>query len=225
MSSKIEINKIVRSKRRSIALEINNNGELIVRAPHSATLDYLKKLVINKKDWILDKQETVFNKIEKSKKEYRFGGRFYYLGNEYEIISSNDNKNIIYFQDNFFINVKYENSIKDLMIKWYKFQANRIIKDRVFGLSDDFSLAFKKITITGAEKRWGSCSSRKHLNFSWRLIMAPIEIIDYVVVHELAHLKELNHSSRFWDLVHSMLPEYKKCQKWLRNNSFKFYLD
>ena len=225
MSSKIEIDRIVRSKRKSIALEINKTGELIVRAPHSTTLDYLKKLVLHKKEWILDKQNTVIQKIEKSRKEYRFGGKFYFLGKKYEIIPSNDNENIIYFQNNFFINVKYESYIKDLIVKWYKLHADKIIKDRVTGLADDFNLDFKKIMITSAEKRWGSCSSRKHLNFSWRLIMAPIEIIDYVVVHELAHLKELNHSSRFWDLVGSMLPEYKKCKKWLRNNSFKFYLD
>ncbi|HJO92093.1 MAG TPA: SprT family zinc-dependent metalloprotease [Victivallales bacterium] len=225
MSSKIEIDRIVRSKRKSIALEINKTGELIVRAPHSTTLDYLKKLVLHKKEWILDKQNTVIQKIEKSRKEYRFGGKFYFLGKKYEIIPSNDNENIIYFQNNFFINVKYESYIKDLIVKWYKLHADKIIKDRVIGLADDFNLDFKKIMITSAEKRWGSCSSRKHLNFSWRLIMAPIEIIDYVVVHELAHLKELNHSSRFWDLVGSMLPEYKKCKKWLRNNSFKFYLD
>ena len=221
----IEIDKIVRSKRRSIALEISNSGELIVRAPHSVTMNYLKKLVAGKSEWIIDKQKVIFKKIEESRKEYRFGGKFYYLGKEYEIIPSYDNENIIYFQDNFFINVKYEDQIKDLIAQWYKFQANKIIKDRVFGLSDDFNLDFKKITITGAEKRWGSCSSGKHLNFSWRLIMAPVEIIDYVVVHELAHLKELNHSSRFWALVGSMLPEYKKCEKWLRNNSFKFRLD
>ncbi|MBU0727650.1 M48 family metallopeptidase, partial [Patescibacteria group bacterium] len=68
--------------------------------------------------------------------------------------------------------------------------------------------------------RWGSCSDRKNLNFNWKLIMAPIEIIDYVVVHEMCHLKQMNHSSKFWNLVAEKMPDYKELRKWLKDNRY-----
>ena len=77
-------------------------------------------------------------------------------------------------------------------------------------------LKYDKIIITGAMKRWGSCSSKGNLNFAWRLVMAPIDIIDYVVVHELSHIVHRNHSKRFWEQVETIFPDYKIKRKWLK---------
>ena len=82
----------------------------------------------------------------------------------------------------------------------------------------------ENVKITSAEKRWGSCSGDDNLSFSFRLIMAPPDIIDYVIVHELMHIKEKNHSPKFWKLVEAVMPEYKIHRRWLKDNHHKFIL-
>jgi predicted metal-dependent hydrolase len=99
-------------------------------------------------------------------------------------------------------------------------RATELITARVNAKARKMNLAFNKIRITSAQQRWGSCSFNGNLNFSWRLIMAPIEVIDCVVVHELVHLIEHNHSSEFWARVYAEVPDYKESHKWLRDNNY-----
>ena len=113
---------------------------------------------------------------------------------------------------------------KKVFIDWYREQARQIIKDRASILSNRYHIYFKEIHITSARTRWGSCSSRDTLNFTWRLVMAPIEVIDYVVTHELAHLKIHNHSSAFWKYVEQLSPNYRALRKWLKENGGRFNL-
>ena len=104
------------------------------------------------------------------------------------------------------------------MFNWYKKKALEIIPGKVYAYAVPFGLKFKSIKINSATKRWGSCTSNGNINFSYRLMMCPEFVIDYVVVHELAHLREMNHSPRFWNLVAHGFPEYKKARKWLREH-------
>ena len=101
---------------------------------------------------------------------------------------------------------------------WYKRQAREIIEQRVAQFAPQFGVAVGKIAIRGQRTRWGSCSSRGNLNFNWKLAMAPTEVIDYLVVHELSHMKELNHSKRFWNVVATHCPDYKTREHWLKQN-------
>ncbi|MCX6013893.1 MAG: M48 family metallopeptidase, partial [Chloroflexi bacterium] len=87
-----------------------------------------------------------------------------------------------------------------------------------------FHIKYKNVRITSAQTRWGSCSGHGNLYFSWRLIMAPLEVIDYVVIHELAHIHMKNHSPKFWEKVESMYPDYVACKKWLRDNQTRLPL-
>jgi hypothetical protein len=98
---------------------------------------------------------------------------------------------------------------------WYRQQASRVISERVTGYAAQNGFSYQRVNITGARTRWGSCSARGSLNFTWRLVMAPIRVIDYVVVHELVHLKHKNHSKAFWDEVKRLMPEYQQQIKWL----------
>jgi len=102
--------------------------------------------------------------------------------------------------------------------KWYRFQALCIIKERIRPYAAKSGLAYSKIAVTGARRRWGSCSSKGNLNFSWRLVMAPPEIIDYVVVHELVHLAVPNHSAHFWRKVSALYPNHRQARQWLNKN-------
>lgn len=100
----------------------------------------------------------------------------------------------------------------------YKSQAREYIPSRVKELAQKFALEYNSVKITGARSRWGSCTSKKNLNFSYRLILTPRDVIDYVIIHELAHTIHMNHSKEFWSLVQTMMPDYKEHEKYLKEN-------
>lgn len=97
-------------------------------------------------------------------------------------------------------------------------RARSVFTRKVLHYSRLMGVTFNRITIREQKTRWGSCSTRRNLNFNWRLLLAPEEILDYVVVHELAHLKQMNHSKDFYAVVRSVLPNYKNLQNWLKKN-------
>lgn len=96
-------------------------------------------------------------------------------------------------------------------------KAKKYIPERVKFLASEHWFCYNRISITSAQKRWWSCSSNRNLNFSYRLILTPKDVIDYVIIHELAHLKYMNHSKQFWKLVENMMPSYKDKEKYLKN--------
>ena len=100
-------------------------------------------------------------------------------------------------------------------------KAKETITKRVSYFARLMSVSYRNITIREQKTRWGSCSSEKNLNFNWKLILAPPEVLDYVVVHELCHLKEMNHSKAFWDEVGKVMPEYETYKLWLKENGWK----
>lgn len=117
-----------------------------------------------------------------------------------------------------------QESAEQVFQAWYREQAGQILPERVRLFASQHNLQYQKIRIGSARTRWGSCSARSILSFSWRLILTPIEIVDYVVVHELAHTLVHNHSGRFWKQVEKFLPDYKVHRKWLRMNGQKVML-
>jgi predicted metal-dependent hydrolase len=124
----------------------------------------------------------------------------------------------LFFADEFILPTCLASQAKTLFRRWYQEKAKEIIPKRVERCADQYGFIYKKVTITSAQKRWGSCNSRGNVNFSWRLIMVPIEVVDYVIVHELAHLTHLDHSKKFWTKVQSIMPDYKNHKKWLKLN-------
>lgn len=166
--------QVIRSRRRTISLRVNYNGEVIVSADNRVPMSFIEKFVAEKRAWI----EKTRQKIEERK------------------------KNAII--------------INPHLVKQYKKQAHYIIQERLSYYSTITGLKFSKFRITSAKTRFGSCTSKGVLSFSWRLIFYPKEVIDYVVVHELTHLREFNHSRNFWERVELVLPEYKVHKKWLK---------
>ena len=102
----------------------------------------------------------------------------------------------------------------------HKERALALLTERCGFFSGMMGVTYTHIGISGARSRWGSCSPRGRLRFNWRLAMAPAHVLDYVVVHELAHLKELNHSRRFWAQVAAILPDFREAKTWLKENAF-----
>ncbi len=103
-------------------------------------------------------------------------------------------------------------------------KAHQVFSRKALYYSRLMSVTYNRITVREQKTRWGSCSSRRNLNFNWRLLLAPDEIVDYVVVHELAHLREMNHSAKFYAIIESILPDYKNRQNWLKENGYRLFL-
>ncbi|MBS4026276.1 MAG: M48 family metallopeptidase [Clostridia bacterium] len=110
-----------------------------------------------------------------------------------------------------------QRELRKQQASWYRQQANEAIMLRVRYYSEKVGVAYNTVRIKDQKTRWGSCSAKKNLNFNWRLIMAPPEVLDYVVVHELCHLIHLNHSPAFWQLVKNQLPDYSRHKRWLKD--------
>jgi predicted metal-dependent hydrolase len=205
--------KIIRSKRRTVALVITKDATLEVRAPLRVSLNVIKEFVDKKKTWIKNKIELI-NQERVLPKKFEEGEDFIYEGNAYKLQIS-DGKDISISSVLHFPK-KLLPEARQHLIVWYKKQAFTKIVERVDHYANITRLEYKAVKLTNAERRWGSCSCKGSLNISWRLIMAPPDILDYIIVHELIHLIERNHSKQFWDRVQTILPNYKEQERWLK---------
>jgi hypothetical protein len=215
----IRISKIICSKRKTIELEVKSDACLVVRAPYHATNEMIERFVTKKKRWIDRKQKLAIEKnLQKRQKVFVDGEDFLYLGETYKLKMVEKHAQPLDFKNTFILSKEYIDNASEVFIKWYKEEAQQKITERVELCSAMAGLRYKSVNITNARQRWGSCGQHGSLNFSWRLIMAPLKIIDYVVAHEVAHLAEKNHSKRFWRKVAILFPEYEKAENWLEEN-------
>jgi predicted metal-dependent hydrolase len=216
--SKIKIDQIIRSARKTLSLEIADDAQLIVRAPFHAKMNVIENVLFKKRLWIRSKQRLIQKRcLEVHSKEFVAGERFLYLGRRYTL-QMVQGEAPLHFQERFYLSEKYVPTARQAFIRWYQEQALETILNRVREYAAVAGLKHGSITISNAAKRWGSCSSEGKLRFNWRLVMAPLRVIDYVVVHELVHLQVKNHSRAFWNKVQMMLPNYKKYAAWLKDN-------
>lgn len=209
-------------KRRTIAVHINNSGKVIIKAPYNIPERIVLQFVSEKRDWI-NKNLARISRSKKYAHTYKPGDKFYYLGELFPIDFNESIRSVTLSNGNLII-PKGEKKAKDLLSAWFRKKARFILKKKLNNWSEIMNLSFNSLKITSAETRWGSCTSQGNVNFPFRIVMLPLEIIDYVVVHELSHLKELNHSKVFWKIVEVYRPMFKNERKWLRENSYKFVI-
>jgi len=207
--------QVIRSKRKTIALIIQNDGNVQIRAPKFATSQQIQQFVQSKSNWIQTHQKKIL-KQKVTTHNYEPGEIFLYLGNEYSLELSKANKIPLVLNNKFQLSRLNNHEAEKIFKDWYRKRSREIFSERANFFANEHSYKFNKIRISSARTRWGSCSSKGTLSFTWRLVMAPMEIIDYVIIHELVHLKIKNHSSSFWAKVQELEPEYKSKRKWLR---------
>lgn len=181
--------KIIRSNRKTLAIQINPDLSVTVRAPMYAPQSDIERILREKECWIQKHIEKIREMKEKKKETQGESVESEYLTNE---------------------------EIKKLADK-----ALQHIPKRVSYYAKQIGVTYGKITIRNQKTRWGSCSSKGNLNFNCLLMLTPSEVIDYVVVHELCHRKEMNHSVAFWAEVEKVIPNYKEQVKWLKENGGK----
>jgi len=218
-----------RKRKKTISLQINDKSELVITAPYFTPIDEINRFVQEKQNWIKNtiqkhQQEEINNKPP----QYITGEMFYYLGKSYPLevfFEPFENAGVVFWNNCFYLNSREDTDLrKHYLFSWYKKKTCEYIHRRVDFFSGMLKLQHENIRITSAQSRWGSCSEDNNLAFSFRLIMAPPDVIDYVIVHELSHIREKNHSSRFWQRVEAAMPEYKAHRRWLKDNHRKLIL-
>jgi len=214
----IEVNQIVRSKRKTLALIVRPDGSLIVRAPLRTSEKSIRDFIESHAEWFEKKQAEARAVLPPAPRQYVPGERFMYLGHAYPLEIVQGQRQPIQLDGTFKLAESAQDKAAPAFERWYRAQARQILNERVSLFAGQYDFQYGKIGITSARTRWGSCSANGSLNFSWRLVLAPIEAVDYVVVHELVHTVFHNHSKRFWKKVETILPDYKERRKWLRKN-------
>ncbi|QZY55929.1 M48 family metallopeptidase [Crassaminicella profunda] len=212
-------------KRKTVQIEIDPACRVKVLAPKGTNEEAIVDLVKSKASLILEKLNELRNKHELIKEgNNKNRERLLYLGSEYPVevmIDESILKDKISFeQDTFFITVKSSEKkiLNKALEKFYRKKCLKTIQQRVTYYQKHFKVKPKEIKVIASKDKWGSCHSNRNLEFNWTLIMGPIEVIDYIVVHEMCHLMHMNHSKSFWRLVGKILPDYKKRSEWLQYN-------
>jgi hypothetical protein len=214
----VEVDQLIRSKRRTLALFIESDGSLIVRAPLRASGKLIREFVDSHTLWIEKKQAQARAVVAPLAKQYIPGESFPYLGESFILEVVKDQKKALLLDGNFKLAERARGDAQKVFEGWYRAQARQVIKERIELLSTRYNFHYEKVRISSARTRWGSCSPTGTLSFSWRLILNPIEVVDYVVIHELVHTVVHNHSKRFWKSVEKILPNYKEFNQWLNKN-------
>ncbi|KQC86087.1 M48 family metallopeptidase [Butyribacter intestini] len=174
--------EVIRSKRKTLAIEIRPDMRVVVRAPEKIPQNEIMKFVEEKQNWIKKHLVQMYFKAEEIKKQ------------------------------------KKEPALTNADIEKLCQKALSVIPDKVKYYAEIMGVTYGRITIRNQKTRWGSCSSKGNLNFNCLLMLMPDKVLDYVVVHELCHLKQMNHSKKFWKEVERYMPDYKNYKKWLNEN-------
>ena len=203
---------------------VEHDGTLTIRAPMRASQTLIQQFIQEKANWIARTQEKLKSIVQIPARQYVDGETFPFLGSPFDLKLVRPQRPALQFDNGFTLSRTAQKRGASTFTRWYKERAYEIITERVAKYAKQYSFTPKQVKITSAKTRWGSCSPNGTLNFTWRLVMAPLDVIDYVVVHELVHLRVKDHSSKFWKVVESIYPEYKKQRKWLRENGEKLNL-
>ena len=220
------------SRRKTVELSVERDGEVILYAPENVSREKLECLVLEKMLWIYRqlgrKAEELHNLPEK---EFVSGEGFYYRGRKYklklvdEVVPGQNSEDLLRWQNGrFLLPRSLAIKGKEAFIAWYSKHAGDWIPSRVQLLQGRVGVTPASINIRDLGFRWGSCSQSNKLFFHWRLMLLPIEQIDYLILHELVHLLEHNHSQEFYKQLRCVVPEYELHEEWLRRNGDRYNL-
>lgn len=208
--------KIIRSRRSTISLLVTEEGTLIVKAPFYLPTPLIQKFLDEKENWINKSLQKV-HATKPYKKMYTEGEEFMVLGKTYKLHFTDSKKITLTpttLQFPKFLTFRIQKELE----AWYIKNAKKIIKKRVEHYAKLMKTNYKSILLSDTKSKWGTCFEDNSLQFNWRLLMAPLMVLDYVVIHELAHTSEKHHRAEFWRKVRFFTPAYKQHRKWLDRN-------
>ena len=210
--------QIIRSKRKTLSISINENAELIVRAPNRISDQKIQDFINEKENWITRNQSVVKARDEDTAKDKNM---LLYLGTLFPLKTDNDAKKISFNGEEFLAGLQNKEKTNKSLKTWYKNKFKEVAVPRLFYFAKKHNLQVNQVRIKEQKTLWGSCSSRNNINLNFLLIMAPLKVIDYVIIHELAHTIHKNHSVNFWNAVEEIMPNYKEAKRWLKENGYR----
>lgn len=222
--TKIKIEKTKR--RKTISIFIERDGSVRMLVPINTTPKKIKKVIESKKFQIFSKI-ALWKELNEGFIERKFvsGQSFLYLGRNIRLfLVDNQDEPLKYKNGNFLLNKKNKLDAKKYFIEFYKKKAEKKINERLKLISEKFFEKPSSIKVLDLKNRWASCTSKKTLNFHWKCAMAPVSVIDYIITHEMVHLKNPNHSPEFWNELDKKMPDYRSRADWLRRNGIKMNL-
>ncbi|SHJ38035.1 M48 family metallopeptidase [Parasporobacterium paucivorans] len=219
---------LIYKNRKTISISIDMYARIEIWAPKGTTEKAVVSLLEEKWEWIQQNIEEM--KIKQNghiKKIYDQGETFLYLGSFYPIQITEDNgiiRDSVTFSGNMLhicVNQLEDEKIQKALKRFYYKECKRLIEKRIKYYQSNFKTKPHSISITENNSNWGTCNSFHQLTFNWKLAMAPLDVIDYVVVHEMCHMVHMNHDRSFWRLVGKFIPDYEKRQNWLALSNWK----
>ena len=209
------------AKRKQFTITVERDRRVIVHAPNSASDETIRQVVESKRHWLYEKlrhPQKYYGLPHPPGKELVSGESALYLGRSYQIDVVDDGTREITFERRFVIPACRATERKGAMREWYVSKAEEVILPRAQSHARNLGVRFTKAKVVDNRYRWGSCTVQDNVNFNWRLIKAPMFVIDYVIVHELAHLLEANHTPAFWNIVRTQVPKMEKAKMWLKDH-------
>ncbi len=211
-------------KAKYVRIEVGSEMGLTVVIPKSYKSDRIPDLLREKRRWISGKLAK-YGQVQRptGDKVLKGGDTVPYLGRDLKVVirrSYGDVESVNVEQELLVVSLRAGNNRLALVLeRWYRCEAAKLIGKKADKLGAQLGVIYNRLSIRGQKTRWGSCSQRGNLSFNWKLMMAPPPVIDYVVIHELAHLKEMNHTKRFWQLVGQHCPKWRDHKKWLKDHA------
>lgn len=218
---------LVRSKRRSIGFMIDDDG-LRITAPKWVTLTEIENAIIEKQRWIFTKlnerRERSARRLQ-PQMEWRDGATLPYLGSDITLrIMATQSAGILHTAESKELTVclpadAAEQQLKDRVQGWLQLEAKRIFAERLPIYAEKLGVSYQSFALSSAMTQWGSCTADGKIRLNWRLVHFALPLIDYVIAHELSHLREMNHGPQFWATVQSVFPEFAAAKKALRDHA------
>jgi predicted metal-dependent hydrolase len=216
-----------RPRRRSVTLTISSQNHLTLTVPQNFSESRILEFLDRQANWI---EKKVLRNQELARiyppRTYETGDLFYYLGEAYslEILEADQRKigleagKLLLADRVSEIRGEDGETVASMIRAWYEGMAHQVLHQRVAYFREQMKVKVAAVRVRMLESQWGSCAISGNLSFNARLVMAPLEIVDYVVVHELSHVLHHNHSPRFWQCVEAVLPDYRRRRRWLRDH-------
>lgn len=213
--------ELVRTNRKSIAITIERDSKVLVNAPENLSDEEIEKYIYKKRLWIWEKlaiKKSINEEIVQ--KKFISGESFSYLGRRYRL-QIVDGKEELKLKNGWFtLGITKQKKAKEIFKTWYSSHLKNKIDERLEFICNNMNIKKPEFRIMELGFRWGSCTKDSVLNFNWKIAMAPLGVIDYVLVHEIVHLKEHTHNERFWKEVSKIMPNYLEKKEWLKENGY-----
>ncbi len=213
---KEEVSFVRHPRAKRYIVRVDSRGKIVLTLPRRGSEHFALGVANQHRDWVRERQSAIESEIAASERGFTFGDTILFRGERYCLEFSKDcGRPVLGFENQRLFIADEGMDLRRPLRSFLVPLAKKEFPPRLREFADEFELSVNRVTVREQKTRWGSCSSNGTISLNWRLIQAPPEVLEYVMIHELMHFREMNHSQRFWSLVEAACPNYESCKKWL----------